>query len=97
MGASINVVDNIILVHPGSQLHAAVVHADEIRAGACLMLTVSVKGGVIIQSSDVPAGFYHEVLAATWLLLPLSGATAIQGVPTEKPSRAMASDGVLPS
>ncbi|GFZ26869.1 UDP-N-acetylglucosamine 1-carboxyvinyltransferase [Lactobacillus corticis] len=38
MGAKIKVEDNIILVHPGSVLHGAEVTADEIRAGACLMV-----------------------------------------------------------
>lgn len=52
MGASITVVNNIILVHPGSRLRGAVVHADEIRAGACLMLTgLMVDGETVIKNA----------------------------------------------
>lgn len=53
MGASITVVNNIILVQPGSRLRGAVVHADEIRAGACLMLTgLMVDGETVINNAD---------------------------------------------
>ncbi|MGO2674300.1 MAG: UDP-N-acetylglucosamine 1-carboxyvinyltransferase, partial [Lactobacillus delbrueckii] len=52
MGAPITVVNNIILVQPGSRLHGAVVHADEIRAGACLMLTgLMVDGETVINNA----------------------------------------------
>ena len=52
MGASITVVNNIILVQPGSRLRGAVVHADEIRAGACLMLTgLMVDGETVINNA----------------------------------------------
>lgn len=52
MGANIRVEDNIILVHPTSQLHGAVVHADEIRAGAALMIAgLMAKGTTTINNA----------------------------------------------
>lgn len=53
MGANISVEDNIILVHPTAKLHGAVVHADEIRAGACLMIAgLMADGTTTINNAD---------------------------------------------
>lgn len=60
MGANIEVADNIILAHTGSQLHGTEVEAGEIRAGACLMIaglmadgtTIINKAGNILRGYD---------------------------------------------
>lgn len=53
MGANIKVEDNIILVHPTSELHGACVHADEIRAGASLMIAgLMADGETVIDNAD---------------------------------------------
>lgn len=53
MGAKIKVEDNIILVHPTGQLHGANVHADEIRAGAALMIAgLMADGRTVISNAD---------------------------------------------
>lgn len=59
MGANISVEDNIILVHPTKALHGATVHADEIRAGACLMIAGLMASGttVINNAGNILRGY----------------------------------------
>lgn len=59
MGANISVEDNIILVHPTKSLHGATVHADEIRAGACLMIAGLMASGttVINNAGNILRGY----------------------------------------
>lgn len=53
MGANISAQDNIILVHPTPKLHGARVSADEIRAGACLMIAgLMAEGTTTIDNAD---------------------------------------------
>ncbi|MGX4763831.1 UDP-N-acetylglucosamine 1-carboxyvinyltransferase [Holzapfeliella sp. JNUCC 72] len=53
MGAKIKVENDIILVHPGSKLTGAEVIADEIRAGASLMLAgLMAEGQTVIHNAD---------------------------------------------
>lgn len=53
MGANISAEDNIILVHPSPHLHGARVSADEIRAGACLMIAgLMASGATTIDNAD---------------------------------------------
>lgn len=53
MGANISAEDNIILVHPSPHLHGARVSADEIRAGACLMIAgLMASGTTTIDNAD---------------------------------------------
>jgi UDP-N-acetylglucosamine 1-carboxyvinyltransferase len=53
MGANISAEDNIILVHPSPHLHGARVSADEIRAGACLMIAgLMADGTTTIDNAD---------------------------------------------
>lgn len=59
MGANIRVEDNIILIHPTSELHGAEVNAGEIRAGACLMLAGLMADGktVINNAGNILRGY----------------------------------------
>lgn len=53
MGANIQAQDDFILIHPASVLHGASVHADEIRAGASLMITgLMAPGETVIHNAD---------------------------------------------
>jgi UDP-N-acetylglucosamine 1-carboxyvinyltransferase len=53
MGANISAEDNIILVHPSPHLHGARVSADEIRAGACLMIAgLMASGTTTVDNAD---------------------------------------------
>src|SRR5699024_3238678 len=53
MGADLHVEDDIILIHPSKDLKGAVVTADEIRAGAALMITgLMASGETIIENAD---------------------------------------------
>jgi UDP-N-acetylglucosamine 1-carboxyvinyltransferase len=59
MGANIKVADNIILIHPSPHLHGARVRADEIRAGACLMIAGLMADGTtqIDQADNILRGY----------------------------------------
>lgn len=53
MGADLHVEDDIILIHPSKDLKGTVVTADEIRAGAALMITgLMASGETIIENAD---------------------------------------------
>ncbi|APT18242.1 UDP-N-acetylglucosamine 1-carboxyvinyltransferase [Amylolactobacillus amylotrophicus DSM 20534] len=53
MGADLHVEDDIILIHPSSHLKGAKVSADEIRAGAALMITgLMAEGETVIENAD---------------------------------------------
>lgn len=52
MGANISVEDNVILIHPTTELHGETVSAGEIRAGACLMIAgLMAKGKTVINNA----------------------------------------------
>lgn len=69
MGAKVKVEDNIIMVHPGTQLHGAEVTADEIRAGACLMVASLMADGTtkINNAGNILRGYDRVVQKLTQL------------------------------
>lgn len=63
MGADIRVENNTIIVHNSEHLHGAVVTADEIRGGACVMTAGLMAEGdtVITKVENILRGYSHVV------------------------------------
>ncbi|MDO4912678.1 MAG: UDP-N-acetylglucosamine 1-carboxyvinyltransferase [Lactobacillus sp.] len=63
MGANIDVQNNIILIHPGTKFKGTTVTADEIRAGACLMIAgLNAEGTTVIENADNILRGYDRVV-----------------------------------